>query len=632
MITYVLWGGGVIKLPDEPLCFCKDMLEKTPDHPPTHQCCHSSAKIPNHSLSESEPKLQCLYYPTKSFQHFDYIHKLTRECQLRNFREITPIPKYVILKIGIFGDVTEEKLKFISKTKGKRKTSKHHTVWNETPLLCFQKDSNLESAIKLLRGQSASHKILIKSDSMFDGKDEMDDTLDIVDENKEDIIRAITFCFEKPIHQILQNLSSYLTTEGRSKRTVRVMAEINAIRKQLVLKETKRTTAVCNLPIIECKSIVPGNMRDYLLGNPDINAFGIWRNSRNSTFKVFVKKATETEELKNELMRRDRYFFDEYPLDIEIGKLIEKPSLEQGDPIFSDNGCGKPPAGTLGGFVSNVKDEGKKYALTCSHIFPNRNQLAYAAGSDGEQRQIGCCVFTRSDASCDFAAVEINETFSNECDATFRRDDGKKINAHVYNGVLENVGFVHKKGAKTGVTQGYIISSEFYNKATDEGNRECIFLVKGTDKIFSDEGDSGSLVFSRPRTVLQNYVDIVGMVYANNQKVHDDVEIRNRTEIKSDNIPNTGSEMKNTPAHNQETTTTSTEDDGIREADNDDDDADDFSSCYYLYPALKLFNDDQGPGFKVKFKDDLSSSSSSSATSLSFESDDNDIEIVYERC
>lgn len=137
--------------------------------------------------------------------------------------------------------------------------------------------------------------------------------------------------------------------------------------------------------------------------------------------------------------------------------------------------------------------------------------------------------------SCDFAAIEMNDTISNECDVTFRRDDGKGINAHIYENILEDVGIVHKIGAATGVTKGYIFSSEFYNKYSVEGNREGIFLVKGTDGKFSEEGDSGSLVFSRPRNIQQNYVDIVGMVYAKNCKAKDDVEIEiyNRTDKES---------------------------------------------------------------------------------------------------
>lgn len=73
----------------------------------------------------SQPKIQFFYYKASSFQHFDYIYKLIRDCKLRNFRgihcnsiETTPMPKDVILEIGIVGDFTEENLRFITKSKG----------------------------------------------------------------------------------------------------------------------------------------------------------------------------------------------------------------------------------------------------------------------------------------------------------------------------------------------------------------------------------------------------------------------------------------------------------------------------------------------------------------------------------
>lgn len=315
-------------------------------------------------------------------------------------------------------------------------------------------------------------------------------------------------------------------------------------------------------------------------------------------------------------MKRYHHFFENYPLILEIGNLIERPILKQGDSIFASNCCENPPTGTLGGFVMKINEERKKYALTCNHIFPSRNQIAYYAegADDGARRQIGSCVFTRSDMSCDFAAIEMNDTISNECDVTFRRDDGKGINAHIYDEILEDVGIVHKIGATTGVTQGYIKSSEFYNKYTVEGNRECIFLVKGTDGQFSEEGDSGSLVFSRPRSVQQNYVDIVGMVYAKNRKAKDDgeIEVYNRTDEESENLlgnQNISTEVKNEHENNQQnlTTSTSTSSD------------DELSCCYRLHTALELFKQDQGPYFDVKFKDDLPSSPLS--TSLSSGSD-----------
>ena len=53
--------------------------------------------------------------------------------------------------------------------------------------------------------------------------------------------------------------------------------------------------------------------------------------------------------------------------------------------------------------------------------------------------------------------------------------------------------------------------------------------MRGTGNIFSEEGDSGSLVFSRPRQAAQNYVNVIGMVFGSNVVVNyeDDNDVTN---------------------------------------------------------------------------------------------------------
>lgn len=200
----------------------------------------------------------------------------------------------------------------------------------------------------------------------------------------------------------------------------------------------------------------------------------------------------------------NKNFFQQYHLEIEK-KKTEMKTLKQGDSIQSKNNV----AGTLGGFVTQTNNNLKIYALTYNHLFPRENEHAYTRDLD----KIGDCVFTTRDKRCDFAAIEIKECYSKSCDVAFVKDDKKKINANVYSNSLQTGNNVHKKGATTVVTNGKIVSSEFYLKATDKSNREIIFLVKGTAEKFSERGDSGLLVFSRPNRIQQYYVDILGMVY-----------------------------------------------------------------------------------------------------------------------
>ena len=307
----------------------------------------------------------------------------------------------------------------------------------------------------------------------------------------------------------------------------------------------------------------------------------------NSSFKVFIKKNADTEKLQNELTRLDQTFFKEYQLKLENRKLMMAPTMKQGDSILGIE------EGTLGGFVAEISDPEKIYALTCNHVFPYENLAAFADNSS--ENEIGRCVFTTRNNCIDFAAVEMNE--SADCDVAFRNEDGKKTNAKVYDGNIKNIGFMHKIGTTSGATTGSIISSEYYDKVYDNENRDFLFLVGGGDgQPFAENGDSGSLVFSRPFQVEQNQVNIVGMVVGTYQKEDersDDDEgtlSRDNTSLLYEREEHYGQDINADPEH--------------------------ISCCYKLSPALKLFEEHNN--VSVKFKDDLPSSGSSSS-STSFE-------------
>lgn len=311
----------------------------------------------------------------------------------------------------------------------------------------------------------------------------------------------------------------------------------------------------------------------------------------------------------------NKNFFQKYQLEVEMKIWAEMQTMMQGDPIQSKDQA----TGTLGGFVTKTNNDQKIYALTCNHLFPKENERAYTHDFE----EIGACVFTTSDKGCDFAAIEIKESYSDSCDVAFRRDDKKKTNANVYSDSLENITIVHKIGAITGVTNGRIVSPEFYLKVTEDSTRENVFLVKGTTEQFSVRGDSGSLVFSRPNSVKQNYVDVVGVVYANdlilydNDDEDDDAEEKNKikskcpegsreegtynNEVNAENKPSS-SECDNQNKDNNTASGISQDTNGI-------------SFCCRIHAALKLFEENQDDDFKLKFKNDLSSSSPVSSSS-----------------
>lgn len=383
-----------------------------------------------------------------------------------------------------------------------------------------------------------------------------------------------------------------------------IIAEIEAIRKKLVSNNSIDTKVDSNIPNTSTETVVPGNVKDYLFGRSDVNSFGLWS---NSSFRVFVKKATNLKELKDELIMLNKTFFQKYQLEIEIKKWREMPVMLQGDSIKSADGA----AGTLGGFVTKTNDDQMIFALSCNHLFPNINDSAYIHDLEEE---IGTCLFTTRYKGCDFAAIKIKEAYLDSCDVAFRRDDKKKTNAKVYSNSLEIGNIVHKIGATTGVTNGMIVSPEFYLKVIDECNRENIFLVKGTDGNFSKKGDSGSLVFSRPNRIQQKYVDVIGMVYANDLTLYDDDEVENahNNEVNVENKPSS-SECDKPDKENKNSS-------GVEQ------DTKSISFCCRIHSALEHFKENQGDDFEVNFKNDLSSSphlllSSSESEDLNEEND-----------
>lgn len=318
---------------------------------------------------------------------------------------------------------------------------------------------------------------------------------------------------------------------------------------------------------------------------PDVLSFGIWR---NATFKVFVTKDTDEKYLMEHLMKINQSFFEKYHLEIEKSRLVEKWTMKQGDGVLhtlpdKDRNFYE---GTLGGFVSKNENEKMIYALTCNHVFPSTHQPAYALVSHN-YTEIGKCVFTTREKSCDFAAIKIKDSIINKCDLAFRREDGKKTIAKVYTESLKNVHFVHKIGAETGVTNGRVVSDEYYNKIINAENQDFVFLVEGTNDIFSTGGDSGSLVFTRPKTAAQNFVYVVGMVYGSDLELRDTDEDDTSTSIKGVDISRA--------IHAKE--------------------GENLSSCYRIDTALELFKKNQDEDFEVSFKDDLSSTSSQSSNS-----------------
>lgn len=68
--------------------------------------------------------MKYLLWKAKYYEHFHYVYNLVRDCKSRVQKLLKkndmpyPMPKDVIVKIGIVGDYTQDNVKLISKRQG----------------------------------------------------------------------------------------------------------------------------------------------------------------------------------------------------------------------------------------------------------------------------------------------------------------------------------------------------------------------------------------------------------------------------------------------------------------------------------------------------------------------------------
>lgn len=195
----------------------------------------------------------------------------------------------------------------------------------EAALICFQNDLSSKLALEILQKENVYHKILIQSEDSCDETKISDDSesVTIVGQNKQQIKETITTCLEKQLDKVLQEWLGKLQHVGLNNQTPEIIAEIEAIRKQLII-DTSINTHSPDVPCNDSKSIVPVDVKDYLLGRSGVQSFGIWG---CSTFKIFVNKATDDNILESELIVLDQNFFEKYHLEIERRTIVEKQTM-----------------------------------------------------------------------------------------------------------------------------------------------------------------------------------------------------------------------------------------------------------------------------------------------------------------
>lgn len=286
----------------------------------------------NNKGGDLKPLRQYLYCKDKRFPHFCYVYNQICDYKQQLDKE-NVMPKNITIKIELVGEFTDENRQLLPKGTLNKRKKKDEIIWEAIPLLCFQNDVSLNSALETRPRESVCHPIFIKTD--LDATDNEDDSIIIVDQNKGDILKAITSCLEQPLCHILQELSD-LHSECTEK-----MNEIMALKKMMLnhIEDTMTPT-------------VPIDIKRYLIERSDVVGFTMMR---NSSMEVRVKKDTDEKELKKDLMKINFKFFETCRLDILKRLTIRRFTCAD---------------------ATNLNDDKNKIALTSSNDFTNDNQTA----------------------------------------------------------------------------------------------------------------------------------------------------------------------------------------------------------------------------------------------------------------
>lgn len=106
--------------------------------------------------------------------------------------------------------------------------------------------------------------IIIKSKCRECEKDKADKSHPNVDHTKEQLLRIITACLIKPLHELLEGWLANLKTDVSSNQATDIKTEIEAICHQMAFDDCDDSSSVSVLPIDNTKSILPDDVKNYL--------------------------------------------------------------------------------------------------------------------------------------------------------------------------------------------------------------------------------------------------------------------------------------------------------------------------------------------------------------------------------
>lgn len=159
--------------------------------------------------AESNPSLVYFFFKPTHFKGFIEAYNKTMDfmCNIENKQDIKEhmhaMTVDVFVKVGVVGVFTESNFKLFSEGKNIMSVGTHNHIWKAVPLLCFQNNLPLHTALETLQSTSACHKILIISEeAVHNDTNEADDSIIIIGQNKEELLETITSCLIQPIRQM----------------------------------------------------------------------------------------------------------------------------------------------------------------------------------------------------------------------------------------------------------------------------------------------------------------------------------------------------------------------------------------------------------------------------------------------
>ena len=281
---------------------------------------------------------------------------------------------------------------------------------------------------------------------------------------------------------------------------------------------------------------------DYVVG------FGYW----SDRFLVCVKSGTTyqtIQDIKTWIHNRRTDFYNiENKDDISVldtGKITIERFIMQGDGMYreavDDNNTIRVDVkhqGTLGGFALDNGCQDNLYALTCEHVI-NKGTNAFVV-NDAETICLGRSIESNSTGQtwCDISLIQVNEEVKPRCITALCNESDQRKKAFAYEGDLNKIGKVYKKGYKTGWTQGHIVSPKFYvdflcgREQVDDiiifrgDERSCTKpdIVNSLDGLLEAFPDLDRLVeaFNDPNEPMQGRQDNEGMAMATNNSFDND--------------------------------------------------------------------------------------------------------------